>query len=58
MSLLVSVNIKSIKCTSSFSAAHTGHGFLTDVPIVSWVCVGLGLVVSTVVLMKPVWWDK
>ena len=57
-SLLVSINMKSIKCMSIFSAGHTGRGFLADVPIVSWVCVGLGIIVSTVVFMKPVWWNK
>ena len=35
-----------------------GSNHLFDVPILSWVCVGLGLIFSFVILTKPVWWDR
>ena len=36
----------------------TTNNGLYDVPLLSWVCVGLGLFFSLVFLSKPVWWDK
>ena len=31
---------------------------LFDVPLLSWVFVGLGLTFSFALLAKPVWWDR
>ena len=35
----------------------TGNG-LYDVPLLSWICVALGIAASFILLTKPVWWDR
>ena len=29
-----------------------------DVPLLSWICVGLGIIVSLLVVSTPAWWDR
>lgn len=31
---------------------------LFDVPLSSWICVGLGIIVSLLVVSTPAWWDR
>ncbi|XP_064403672.1 uncharacterized protein LOC135349116 [Halichondria panicea] len=35
----------------------TGGVVSSDVPIASWVCLCVGVVLAGVVLLKPLWWD-
>ena len=50
-----------IKFGYSFSCPGTGNTAgvaLFEVPLLSWICVGLGMVASLLVLSTPVWWDR
>jgi hypothetical protein len=39
-------------------ASTGGRGILEVVPIGSWVCLALGFITSSLILLKPIWWDR
>lgn len=44
--------------TVETTESSTSDNIFNTVPIASWIFVAMGLIVSTLTVSKPVWWDR